>query len=67
MTYGLLLIGALVTIHAVGRYFMFKAEEKYEEKLMKYINDGDAKKESSENKEENNKKVEANATTFKCD
>ena len=67
MTYGLLLIGAIVAIHAIGGYFVFKAEREYEEKLMKYINDGDAKKESSENKEENFKKVEANATTFKRD
>ena len=51
MTYGWLLIVALVAIHAVGRYFMFKAEKKYEDELIKYIDKGDAKKETSENKE----------------
>ena len=53
----------ILIVNLVGGYFMFKAEKKYEEELMRYIDEKTSKK--NENNE--NKKVEANATTFKRD
>ena len=51
----------ILTVCFVGGYFIYKADEKWEENLKRYIDEKTSKK--NENNE--NKKVEANARTFK--
>lgn len=51
----------ILTIRFVGAYFISKADKKWEENLKRYIDEKTSKK--NENNE--NKKVEANARTFK--
>lgn len=51
----------ILTVRFVGGYFIYKADKKWEENLRRYIDEKTSKK--NENNE--NKKVEANARTFK--
>ena len=51
----------ILIVSLVGGYFIYKADKKWEDELMKYIDEKTSKK--NENNE--NKKVEANARTFK--
>ena len=58
----------ILTIGLVGGYFMNKEEKKWEDALMRYIEERVKEAQANENNENNeNKKVEANATTFKRD
>lgn len=51
----------ILTVRFVGGYFIYKADEKWEENLKRYID----QKTSKKNENNENKKVEANARTFK--
>jgi len=51
----------ILIVSLVGGYFIHKADKKWEDELMRYIDEKTSKK--NENNE--NKKVEANARTFK--
>ena len=53
----------ILTIRFVGAYFISKADEKWEQNLKRYIDE----KTSNKNENNENNKVEANATTFKRD
>ena len=53
----------IIIVRFVGAYFICKADEKWEQNLKRYID----QKMSQNNENNENKKVEANATTFKRD
>lgn len=59
MAYFLAIFGLLVTIHAIGLYFMLKSDKKYEDELKEYIDDvvdskvGNKDKEKDDGREDN--------------
>lgn len=50
----------ILIVSLVGGYFIYKADKKWEDELMKYIDE-----KTSKMNENNENKVEANARTFK--